>query len=640
MSLLDGVVVATLRETPATATCTRHLARLGAVSGTADEADVVLDAEDHALIGGGLVRSETTAQAALGLTDYIGPFGEEPARTGCDLASAAAGFCGALATLAALRGSERPVRVSLSPMRALATLKTIIWAARTRPDAWTGTHVRSRERLVDSGYATRDGRITLDFPFTGHEQWRAFVEALELPAAVVESYDRRWYETVGWGDDVDEARPVYESHLRERSTDEAIALVREHGGSSVPFLTVAGCLAHPQSEALGLRDAVASGLPWSMTGGGAQGRTAGAIDPARPLAGTRVVDFGVGGVGPFSATLLAWLGADVIKVEAPNEFILAVRPTLDGLGTTYLAINQGKRSVRLDLKDEDDHAVARSLVETADVVLENFRPGALERLGLGFDDVRALNPSVVYCSVTGFGSRGPLAAEPCTDPHMQAFSGFAAQNADRRDGLPRRVRYYAIVDLVTSCAVAEAACAGLLLRGAGGEAVRVETSMLQAMADVLGSPVQQRVPDALFRTADGHVALTCDGDAEWRKLVDALGSQALQHASYARNDDRIVRRDDVEAEIERALVRLPSAAWAHCLGRAGIACARVARDEEVIARKDLWDEGILRDLPSPSGRLVAGGPPWKLPSGVAAPAAPKPGEHTEQVRADPERAWL
>ncbi len=486
MSILGGIVVATRRETPATAVCMRHLERLGATPGTAGEADVVLDAEDHELLGGGLVASETTAQAALGLTDYIGPFGGEPARTGCDLASAAAGFCGALAALAALRGSERPVRVSVSPLRALASLKTIIWAARTQPDAWTGTHVRSRERLVDSGYETSDGRVTLDFPFNGFERWREFVEALELPGAIVDSFEPRWYETVGWGDDVDEARPIYESYLRNRSTAEAIELVRGHGGSSVPFLSVEQCLAHPQSEALGLRERVERGLPWSMSGGTGTGRSARLVDGRRPLAGLRVVDFGVGGVGPFSATLLAWLGADVIKVEAPNEFILSVRPTFHGLSTTYLAINQGKRSLRLDLRHGPDHALAQRLVSTADVVMENFRPGALARRGLGFDDVRALNPSVVYCSVTGFGSTGPLSGEPCTDPHMQAFSGFAARNADRSDGVPRRVRYYAIVDLLTSCVVAEAACAGLLSRDAGGEAVHVETSMLEVMADVLG----------------------------------------------------------------------------------------------------------------------------------------------------------
>lgn len=637
--MLGGVVVAARRDTPATAMSVRHLTRLGAELGAVGEADVLLEAEEHTLLGGGLVGSETTAQASLGLTDYIGPFGEEPARTGCDLASAAAGFCGALASLAALRGTERPVRVAVSPMRALAALKTIIWAARTRPDAWTGTHVRSRERLVDSGYETRDGRVTLDFPFTGHDRWRAFVETLELPPAIVESYEPRWYETVGWGDDVDEARPVYESHLRERSTDEAVALIRAHGGSSVPFQTVEQCLSHPQSEALGLRDAVARGLPWSTVGGKARSGPTRVIDPARPLAGLRVVDFGVGGVGPFSATLLAWLGADVIKVEAPNEFILAVRPLVDGVGTTYLAINQGKRSVRLDLKNEEDHAVARSLVATADVVMENFRPGALERVGLGYHDVRALNASVVYCSVTGFGSKGPLAGEPCTDPHMQAFSGFAATNADR-DGVPRRVRYYAIVDLVTSCVVAEAACAGLILRDAGGESVHVETSMLQAISDVLGAPGERCVPDAIFRTADGHIALTCTGDAAWRQLVDVLGSRGLQQASFARQDGRAAHREQVEREVGEALRRLPSAAWAHSLGRAGIACARVARDEEVIARKDLWDDGILRTLPTPTGSLVAGGPPWRLEPEVTAPGAPHPGEHTDRVRANPERAWL
>ena len=182
------------------------------------------------------------------------------------------------------------------------------------------------------------------------------------------------------------------------------------------------------------------------------------------------MDFGVGGVGPFAATLLAWLGADVVKVEAPNEFILFVRPTVGGLSTTYLALNQGKRSVQLDLKDDVDRELARGLVSGADVVLENFRPGALDRIGFGFEELSELNQRLVYCSVTGFGSEGPLAGEPCTDPHMQAFSGFAAENADET-GLPRRLRYYGFVDLVTSTVAAEAVCAALLracIRGRAG----------------------------------------------------------------------------------------------------------------------------------------------------------------------------
>jgi crotonobetainyl-CoA:carnitine CoA-transferase CaiB-like acyl-CoA transferase len=306
-----------------------------------------------------------------------------------------------------------------------------------------------------------------------------------------------------------------------------------------------------------------------------------------------------------------------------------------------MAINQGKRSIRLDLKNSEDLVLARGLVESADVVLENFRPGAMERLGLGFEDVRELNPSVVYCSVTGFGSRGPLAGEPCTDPHMQAFSGFAAGNADPPDGLPRRVRYYALVDLVTSCVAAEATCAGLMLRDGTGEAVRVETSMLEAMCDVLaGDAKASCFPDGIFRTADGYLALTCADDPEaWRRLVDVLASAALADESPARRDIRVATRERVESETARALLRLPSAAWAHSLARGGIACARVTRAEAVIARKDLWDAGVLRALPTPSGQLVAGGPPWWPGGNVGAPAAPSPGEHTDGFRSDPEGVW-
>ena len=140
--------------------------------------------------------------------------------------------------------------------------------------------------------------------------------------------------------------------------------------------------------------------------------------------------------------------------------------------------------MQLDLKNDDDRELARGLVADADVVLENFRPGALDRIGFGFEELSELNPRLVYCSVTGFGSAGPLASEPCTDPHMQAFSGFAAENAGET-GFPRRVRYYGFVDLVTSTVAAEAVCAALLARASVGGPVRVETSMLEAVVHVL-----------------------------------------------------------------------------------------------------------------------------------------------------------
>jgi crotonobetainyl-CoA:carnitine CoA-transferase CaiB-like acyl-CoA transferase len=640
--VLEGLSVSVASHGPGVDTVLRHLGRLGASCGTGTDGDIVLASESHELLGGGLVASETTAQAALGLTDYIAAFDAEPARTGCDVASSTAGVCAALAALASVYAGGLPLRVCVSPLRALAMLKTIIWAARSHPDDWTGTHVRSRERLVDSGYRTRDGRVTLDFAPTGHAQWRAFVESLGLARATIARLETRWYETVGWGDDVDTARAVYEERLKALTTEEAIGLIRRSGGSSVAFQDLDGCLDHPQAQEVGLRDALDRGLPWtwSITGD----HRPPLREPAyleRPLTGVRVVDLGVGGVGPFAATLLAWLGADVVKVEAPNEFILAVRPTLHGLSTTYLALNQGKRSVALNLKARDDLALAQRLIAGADVVIENFRAGALDRLGLGYADVRALNPAVVYCSATGYGSRGPLASEPCTDPHIQAFSGFAAQNADPRDGVPRRVRYYGLLDLVTSCVVAEGIVAGLLFRDRKGGSVRVETSMLQAVTDMLQHGVSSGcVPDGFFPAADGYVALTCRDDEDWRRVCDVLDAPRLRDDRFGTVAGRSALLGSVTEVISAELRRMPAAAWAHAFGRAGVPCVRVARDEEALARCDLWRAGLLCPLPTPSGvMLVAGAPPWVRSALESVASAPTPGADTDALRSRADLFW-
>jgi CoA:oxalate CoA-transferase len=645
--LLNGVVVAAEGEDPATAACLRHLSRLGATVAGADsrvDADVVLVSSQLELIGGGLVASETTTQAALGLTDYIGPAGGHPERTGADVASSVAGVAGAAQVLGALRsGRTRPFSVELSPARALAALKTILWAARTRPDEWTGTHVRSRERDMDSGYATRDGRVTLDFPFDSPERWRSFVGEVGFDDATIARLAPRWYETVGWGDDVDPTRSLYEGCLSSLSRDDAIALIRRHGGSSVPFLTLQECLRHPQALAVDLQGHVDSGLPWRLsTAGKASPIPRDAPTGPGLLSGVRVVDFGIGGVAPYAGTLLAWFGADVVKVEAPNEFIHAVRPTLNGTSTTYLALNQGKRSVSLNLKRAKDRELALELLDGADVLLENFRPGALERLGLGVAEVAERCPHVVYCSATGFGWDGPLAREACTDPHMQAFSGFAAGNADRETGLPRRVRYYGFVDLVTSCVIVEAVCAGLLARDSGPVgAVRVETSMLHAVADAqqLAHGRARATPDGIFATADGYVALTCRDDADWARLVELVDAPELRTPRLADLQTRIAESGRIRAALERVLRALPAAAWAQALGRAGIACARVCHDEEVMARRDLWETGVLRTIPSPYGDLVGGGPPWPTDPGSIRLMAPAPGADTDELRRSPSGFW-
>jgi crotonobetainyl-CoA:carnitine CoA-transferase CaiB-like acyl-CoA transferase len=633
---LAGLSVTCLSNELAAAICLLHLIRLGArQAADSGPADIVLTSAvaeglpchpqgtitccfvQHFMDGGGLVGSETTAQAAIGLTDYISASGDRPARTGADLASIVTGFCATQAVLAWLLGGRRPgqfSKVELSPLRTLATLKTILIAARARPDAWTGTHVRSRDRLVDSGYATADGRITLDFPYDGHEAWTKFARTIGLGDAVVADIGDRWYETVGWGDDVDRYRGVYQAAFARMTTEHAIDMIRSHGGSSVPFLTLEQCLDHPHSQALRLRESLDVGLPWELLPHGSEPAPAAngseSDDPCRPLEGIRVLDLGVGGVGPFAGALLAWLGADVIKVEAPNEFIHAVRPLVGGLSTTYLSLNQGKRSVSLNIKTPVERERILALLANADVLMENFRPGALDRAGLGFADVRQARPGIVYASASGFGWVGPLAEQPCTDPHTQAISGFAAGNVDEKTGLPRRIRYYGFLDLVTSCVFAESILAALVLRKFQGGSIQVRTSMLHAAtaaqsAHGLGP---RAAFDGIFRSVDGDVAVTCRDDGELARLAELTGGTGKD-------------------TIASAIKELPSTPWTQACAAAGIPCVRVLHDDEVNSRRDYWDQGILRDLPlRHASPLAAGGPPWVFDGSVPpGPLAPYPG---------------
>ena len=662
---LNGRVVLVATTDDAASVCARHLERLGARIEEAgrDEPDVVL-AEDrfdtehvvppggmltcvfesHLLERGGLIGSETTAQAAAALTDYIAGADERPARTGCDIATTVTGFFASQAILAWLHGGRvagagHVVRVST--LRSLMTLKTILWAARSRPDSWSGTHVqvtrsarrfRWRRQTAGSRSTSRSGSGWLA-RLRGGARSRSGGGRPPGPS---------WHETVGWGDDVDASRPVYEALLAELSAGEAVDLIRRHGGSSVVFQSATECADHPQANALELGDTLSGGVPWRLEARGAHRvEPSRAPDPERPLAGVRVVDLGVGGVGPFSATLLGWLGADVVKVEAPNEFILAVRPTVAGLSSTYLALNQGKRSVTLDLKQEADRELAFALIDDADVVIENFRPGALARIGFGFDGLASRNPALVYCSASGFGWTGPLRDEPCTDPHMQAFSGFAAGNAGS-DGRPRRIRYYAFMDLVTSAIIAEAVCAGLLVRASDGGPVQIETSMLHAAMEAQAALREEAdCPDGVFETADGYIALTCRSDDEWLGLVDLLPADPLLESDrFSERAGRLSHRDELCDALGEALVREPSAAWERALAGRGISCSRVLHDDEVLDRKGYWDLGLLRSLPIPGGPgLVAGGPPWSFGSLVPGPTAPAPGGDTEALRSGSATFW-
>ena len=205
-----------------------------------------------------------------------------------------------------------------------------------------------------------------------------------------------------------------------------------------------------------------------------------------PMDGIRIVDLSIALTGPYAAALLADQGADVIKVERPGIGDIArwVGVMVNGMSSLYLVCNRGKRSIAVDLTTEEGAAIVRDLAARSDVVLQNFRPGVMDRHGLGYDDIRALNPEVVYCSLSGFGATGPYRDKSAYDTVIQAYAGLASNQADPADGVPVFLRQTA-ADKVTALYASQAITAALFARARGNGGQHVELSMMDAVVSFL-----------------------------------------------------------------------------------------------------------------------------------------------------------
>ncbi len=212
---------------------------------------------------------------------------------------------------------------------------------------------------------------------------------------------------------------------------------------------------------------------------------------AGPLTGLRVMDCGILGAGPHTGHLLGALGADVLKIESPaGDGARWQPPRQRGMGTVYLCANVNKRDVTLDFKDPEGHKNALALVATCDVFLHNFRGGVIERLGMGYDKLREINPRLVYCSISGFGESGPLARAGSADYVMQAFSGFARLNGAPGDQL-EQVRFSGFIDITVSIMAVEAILAALVERESSGEGQKIEMSMVEAALEIQATRVAE-----------------------------------------------------------------------------------------------------------------------------------------------------
>lgn len=345
--------------------------------------------------------------------------------------------------------------------------------------------------------------------------------------------------------------------------------------------------------------------------------------PQGPLAGLKVVDLSAVVSGPMAAGLLADQGAQVLKVEAPRgDLTRVVGPAKGDLSALFAAINRGKRSIVLDLKQPAARAVLQDLLADADVLVENFRPGAMARLGLGYDAVAAFNPRIVYLSITGFGQSGPLAPVRVYDPVIQAVAGFAAAHPNPQTGEPQLLQTL-VCDKITALTAAQAVTAALLARERAGPQApgqKIELNMLDAALaflwpEALYNHAFQDEPSAampefgahqkLWRCQDGWLAMITPQDEEFAAMCGVFGLPALpQDPRFASIAARRLHQPELRALLEPHVAGWAVATLVAALGEAGVPAGRVNSKPGLAADPQVQHNQALHDTLYPGLGLL------------------------------------
>jgi len=379
-------------------------------------------------------------------------------------------------------------------------------------------------------------------------------------------------------------------------------------------------------------------------------------DRRAALAGVRVIDLSHQAAGPWCTSLLGDLGADVIKVEKPGrgdgiryaDRTGRLPPEVGGLN--FQGLNRNKRGVTIDIGQEAGAALVRRLAAQADVLVENFRPGVMERHGLGYDALRDRNPRLVYCSITAFGPRGPLAQKPGMDLILQATGGLMGHTGE--PGGPPIKSAPPVADITTGIYAAYGIAAALFERAQSGVGQRVEVSMLDAVvslfsdvaANVLtdgqrygkfGSGHPDLVPYQAFPASDGHFIVACLTNAFFKRLCAAIGREdLLADPRFATNDLRVRHRTEIVPILADVFSARPRDHWISLLEAHDIPACRVNMLEDILAHPQIAANGtVVEREGSRRGRIRTLAPPVRLsatPSGVER-LAPLLGEHTDEV---------
>ena len=373
---------------------------------------------------------------------------------------------------------------------------------------------------------------------------------------------------------------------------------------------------------------------------------------SHPLEGVRILELGQIIAGTYGAQVLSDLGAEVIKIEAPEGDlgrIPSVAP-YKGISTLFLTFNRNKKSVVINLKSDAGRALFYDLVKVSDVVIDNFRAGVLERLKIDYPALSAVNPRIIQCSVTGFGSAGAYKDAPAVDIIIQAISGYMAITGEpgrppARVGIP-------LADLTGGIFSCKAILAALYQRERTGKGCRMETSMFDGMLNLLsymgtlyltagelptpqGSAHEFSVPWQAFQARDGYVVIATRQESFWRKLCAVLGQPALaDDPRFATNPKRLENRAVLVPILEAILCRHPVAEWLARLRAAEVPAAPVNNLDGAFAEPPVAEREMIVEYDHPDvGKVRLPGNPIKMSgvSGTISRPAPRLGEHTDAV---------
>jgi len=364
----------------------------------------------------------------------------------------------------------------------------------------------------------------------------------------------------------------------------------------------------------------------------------------------RVIDLTMHLSGPYCCWLLASLGADVIKVERPDggDPVREVGPFVYGESTYFASVNRNKRSVVIDLKSEQGKRDLAALLETADVLVENFRAGVLARLGFDEKRLKEINPRLIYASISGFGQNGPLSKRPAFDVVIQGMSGMMSLTGPK--GGDPTVMGISVADISTGIFTALDIAAALFQRERTGSPRRIDVAMLDCMFAMMENPVARHLnagevpmrvggrhpkitPFQPYPTSDGSIVVAADGDPNWRRMCDAMDIGHLAYDErFATLERRVANYDELEALLLPIFASRTSAEWLDSLTRADVPCGPINGIPDIVKEDVVSHRKMISTVHRNDGapfRFAAS--PIGLRGNRVDSPAPRLGEHTEEV---------